>query len=543
MSGNQSFGQVLAQIGDFVKGLSLGQKLLLAGGALVVAATLFVFVRLIGKPDYKPLFSGMDPAEAQAVAARLKSKNVEYQLSSDGKTVSVAGDQLDRERLEMASGTMPRSGRMGFELFDKTNWSGSDFSEKVNYQRALEGELERTIQTLAEVESARVHLVMPAESIFAEREREAKASIILKLRGHRLSPEAQATLARLVAGAVDHLRAENVTVVDAETGRPLSAAVGAAAVASDLEQQLAVRLVNTLEPVVGSDRVRASVRVEFDQSTTEESEERYDPATTVATVMHKREEETRSATASGVPGTASNVPSGQSGAAPRAGDATRVLRSEDGSYAVNRTQRRVVHPAGRIKRVAAALLVDDAVEQRVEGQPGSQQIKETRHKRTPEEMKQIEELARAALGLDEKRGDALSVQNLAFQQLPQPVPPPPTTVAKVRTELNRWSDMVRYAVITLLFGVVYLMLLRPVKRQVLTSFRELAPAKSGQWPKVERSEGVVEAELPPEGLPEGSSETQRIAAMKRRIVDKVKAEPAASTRLVQSWLQQEEEEV
>ena len=244
---------MLAQIGEFLKGLSTVQRLLLIGGAVAVAATLFVFVRLIGKPDYKPLYSGMDPADAQAVAAQLKTRNVDYQLSADSHAVSVPAAELDRQRLEMASASLPRSGRLGFELFDKTNWSGSDFSEKVNYQRALEGELERTIQTLAEVESARVHLVLPSESIFADREREAKASVILKLRHHRLPPEAQATLARLVAGAVDQLRPENVTVVDADTGRPpLAAGAGGAALPSDLEQQLAARLVNTLEPVAGA---------------------------------------------------------------------------------------------------------------------------------------------------------------------------------------------------------------------------------------------------------------------------------------------------
>ena len=540
MAGNQSFGQVLAQIGDFLKGLSLGQRLLLAGGAVAVAATLFVFVRMIGKPEYKPLYAGMEPVEAQAMATRLKGKGVDFQLSPDGRTISVPASQLDSQRLEMASSAMPHSGRLGFELFDKTNWTGSDFAEKVNYQRALEGELERTIQTLSEVESARVHLVLPSDSLFAERAQEAKASVILKLRSHGLAPEAQATLARLVAGAVERLRPENVTVVDAETGRPLGTPSGGGAMASsDLEQQLSQRLVRTLEPVVGADRLRATVRVEIDPSTTEESEEKFDPQT-VATVLHKREEESRGATAAGVPGAASNVPSAQ-GAAPRVNDASRVSRSEDGSYAVNRTQRRVVQPAGRIKRVAVALLVDDAIEQQMDGP----KVKETRRKRTPEEMKQIEELARAALGLDTERGDQLSVQNLSFQQ-PLPVAPaPPPVVVRVRTELNRWSDVVRYVVIGLLFAAVYMLLLRPVKRQVMASLRPApAPALAGGGPmaKLERSEELTEAELLPESTAETTTETQRIAAMKRKLIEKVKAEPAAATRLVQAWLHQEEDE-
>ena len=540
MNGNQSFGQVMGQIGEFLKGLSTTQRLLLAGGALVVAATLFVFVRLIGQPDYKPLYSGMEPAEAQAMVAKLKGRNVEAQVSADGRTVSVPADQLDVQRLEMASSSLPLSGRLGFELFDRTNWSGSDFSERVNFQRALEGELERTIQTLAEVQSARVHLVLPTDSIFAERSREAKASVILRLRGHRLPPDAQATLARLVAGAVEQLRPENVTIVDAETGRPLAANPGGPAAATELEQQLAARLIHTLEPVVGADRVRATVRLEFDQTTTEESEEKYDPAGSVPTVVHKREEETRGATMSGVPGAASNVPGAQGATATaRANDASRMFRSEDGAYAVNRTQRRVVRPAGQLRRLAAALVIDDAVEHKLEGQ----QVKETRRRRTPEELKQIEELARATVGFDEKRGDMLTVQNLAYQQTPVAAPLPPTMVMRVRGELNRWADLVRYGVIGVLFLAVYLMLLRPVKRQVLTSFRELAPASGPRLAKVERAEGVVEATAVLDEIPEPTTETQRIAAMKRRILEKVKAEPSSATRLVQTWLQQEEDEV
>jgi len=237
-----------------------------------------------------------------------------------------------------------------------------------------------------------------------------------------------------------------------------------------------------------------------------------------------------------VPGTASNVPSAPgSGAGAKAAEATRVSRSEDGSYAVNHTARRVVQPAGRIKRITAALVVDDAVEQKLEGQT----LKETSRKRTPEEMKQIEELARAALALDERRGDVLAVENLTFQQTPVAPPVPPSLVTQLRTQLDRWSDLVRYGIIGVLFVAVYLFLLRPVKRQVLTSFRQL-PASSDRQrlAKVEAGEGIVEAALPAEAITDSNAETQRISAMKRRVVDKVKAEPAAAARLVEAWLQQ-----
>jgi len=137
----------IKQLTAFLKGLSMRQRALLGGAAVAVALTLWVFVRLFATPDMKPLYTGLSSSDAQGIAQRLASENVQYSISSDGSTILVPADKLDRMRLEMSQQGPPQSGRLGFELFDKPNWSGSDFSEKVNYQRALEGELERTIET------------------------------------------------------------------------------------------------------------------------------------------------------------------------------------------------------------------------------------------------------------------------------------------------------------------------------------------------------------------------------------------------------------
>src|SRR5208282_5565714 len=150
--------KIQQQIINFLKGLSVWQRITLAGSAVLVAGVLWLFVRLLGVGEYKTLYSGMAPADAQTLGQRLGSQNIAYQLSGDGTAVLVRSDQLDKARLEAASQGPLASGRMGFELFDKPNWSGSDFSEKVNYQRALEAELERTIGTMTGVEAVRVHL-------------------------------------------------------------------------------------------------------------------------------------------------------------------------------------------------------------------------------------------------------------------------------------------------------------------------------------------------------------------------------------------------
>ena len=211
----------LPQMREFWTGLTPRQRTIMIGGATAAIIGLLVFVFVLSKPEYKVLYSGLTQEEAQTIAKRLAEKGVSYDMSSDGASLKVAPDELDKARLDLASQGLPRSGRLGFEIFDKPNWAGSDFAEKVNYQRALEGELERTIQTIQAVEAVRVHLVMPRESLFTEREREAKAAVVLKLHTSRLEEESVRAITFLVASSVDTLKPENVTVVGAD-GRPLS---------------------------------------------------------------------------------------------------------------------------------------------------------------------------------------------------------------------------------------------------------------------------------------------------------------------------------
>src|SRR5579885_2996335 len=181
--------QLLSKASNFYRGLSRRQLYLLIASAVAVLGSLWLFVSLLGRSDYKTLYTGLSPEDVQTITQRLAAENVPFQLSSDRKTLSVPAGKLDKVRLELAAQGLPVSGRVGFELFDKPDWAGSDFYEKVNYQRALEGELERTIQTIREVEAVRVHLVMPHDSLFTEQAREGKASVVVKLRGGRLADE------------------------------------------------------------------------------------------------------------------------------------------------------------------------------------------------------------------------------------------------------------------------------------------------------------------------------------------------------------------
>jgi flagellar M-ring protein FliF len=538
------------QILAFLRGLTTAQVILLIVSAVVVGLTVWGFVWLVGNSDYKPLYTGMAPADAQKLTQDLASQNLDYRISSDGTTVSVPAGELDKARLDVASRGPMASGRMGFELFDKPNWSGSDFSEKVNYQRALEAELERTISTMSGVEQVRVHLVLPHDSLFTDRERPAKAAVLLKLRGMRLSESVASSIANLVSSAWDDLSPQNVTVVTTDGQMPgqTHGELGSLENGSvDLETAMAERVVQVLSPVVGADHVKSSVTIEYDASSAESTQDLYDPNTTAVVTSQTSQETAQDLDPSGIPGTASNAPNtppeGKAANQAVSGQTTQGIRSDNKTFAVSHTTKHTVEPAGRFKRLAAAILVDDAVVlPKTDGQP------ENRRKRTPEEMKQIEELAKAALGFDASRGDQISVQNIAFQVPATEKLDTPTFADRVRVVSDRWTGLLRYAVLVVIFLMVYLLILNPVKKQVLAAFDvsrpalaagAAAPALAVPGSAVAGGEslpGGAQSALGPS--PVGSPELQRALTMRQQVVSTVKADPEKAGELVQNWLRE-----
>jgi flagellar M-ring protein FliF len=537
--------KTLQQIVAFFNGLNARQKLFLAGSLVLVAGTLWVFVRLLGGGDYKTLTSGMAAVDAQDLAHRLAAQNILYQISSDGGTVLVRADQLDQARLEVAAQGPLASGRLGFEIFDKPNWSGSDFSEKVNYQRALEAELERTIQTMNGVSAVRVHLVLPRESLFSDRERPAKAAVVMKLRGARLTDQISASVSNLVSSSWDDLSPQNVTVVTTDgqmtntgNGHTLLASAGGG-VNQDLETILAERVIQTLVPIVGTEHVRSSITIEYDPTSGESTQEVYDPNTTAVLTSQSSQETAADLEPAGIPGTPSNTPNSQGKTTAteqaKTNAVTQGIRTESKTFAVSRTTHHLLEPAGRVKRVAAAVLVDDVVEVKTEN--GKSQ--ETRRKHTADEMKQFEELAKAAIGFNVARGDQFSLQNVSFTQPVIELPTPPGKLQRYIEVLRRWTGLLRYAGLLALFAVVYLFLLRPVKNQVVRMLEQrpedealLAAARTGN-----SAFGVKgNAAALPEDLGEVSSDVQQVVALKKQLVAKVKSDPDSASRLIQNWL-------
>src|SRR5271156_3995021 len=292
----------------FWAGRSTPQRVYLGLGLAITLGVAAFLVKMISTPQYKPLMSGLEPADAQVISAQLAAKKIPYLVSPDGTSITVPADQVDAARLAVASHDPTHSGRIGFEIFDKVSWGQTEFDEKVNYQRALEGELERTIQTMSNVKSARVHLVMATDSVFMDRERGAKASVTLRLKGGTLSRAEISEISRLVAGAVDELKPADVVIIDADSNQTLGLGSGAPDATDGIAQEMTRRLIATLAPVVGADRMRASVNVEYETGSSEESQDKYDPAVSATLTMQRSEEITGpGAAVGGVPGTSSNV--------------------------------------------------------------------------------------------------------------------------------------------------------------------------------------------------------------------------------------------
>jgi flagellar M-ring protein FliF len=423
----------LNQIRQLLSQLSQRQKISLGVALVAVLGGLYWFVDHRQQQDYKLLFREMAPEDAGQLTNRLKEKNVEYKIGEDGASVYVRSARLNELRLELAAEGIPRSGRIGFEIFDKTNFALTEFAEQVNYQRALEGELERTVAGLAEVEQARVHLTFAKQSIFVDNRQPAKASVVLKLRqGRRLSPVSIQSVVFLLSSAVEGLTPDQVSIID-HTGALLNRPRKAHNPEEEfpeilleyrqkLERDLLTKVNSTLTPLLGEDRYRASVTVDCDITSAEASEEIYDPEKSVVTSEQKTEDLSGLALASGVPGTPSSLPRPTSRPASSSTGAQR--KTESTNYQASRSIRRTRIPQGQVKRVSLSVLLDQGMRWEGVG-PQAKRVFDTP---SPEKIKTIKDVVAAAVGLVPERGDQVIVESLPFDATLR-IPPPAAPVA------------------------------------------------------------------------------------------------------------------
>ena len=501
-------------------------------GWMLVAALLLA--ALVGglfwyglRPDWRILYADMDPEDVRQAGQVLSQAQIPFEPSANGAGIMVPAAQLDKARLLTAAKGL-KSGRLGFEIFDKPNWVGSEFDEQVNYQRALEGELEHTVGSLSDVESARVHLVMPHDSLFREAERPAKASVVLKLRHRSLADGEPEAIRNLVASAVDGLTPDRMGLVDAAGNLPLGPKT-AEAMQLSAEQALEEKLIATLEPVTGAGNVRASVTLDYDPAATDETQESYDPDQTVTLSMQRTEQSSGAQpVAAGVPGTASNAPNSQAlPVYPQQTSGTQNAKSESGTYGASKTVRHVIEGPGRVRRLTAAIVVNDRLLE-----PASKSKAAQWQPRSPEELRNLTALAQAAVGFDVARGDLLQVEDLAFEEnrLQQPVSLPTQLLATAEGSpvLIKYAAILTGILVVVAFGV------RPALRHarfapgpaVKAGVRELPGHAEVAEPRVFRPPAPVEVD--PERL--------RAQEIFEQVTGHLKREPTQSSRLLQSWI-------
>ena len=407
------------QIRELFDSLSLRQKISIGAALVAVLGGIFWFIQDHRDKDFKLLFKDMAAEDAGQLTTRLREKNVEYKIGEDGSSIYVRSAKLSELRLDLAAQGLPRTGRIGFEIFDKTNFALTEFAEQVNYQRALEGELERTVASLREVEHARVHLTFAKQSIFQDNRKPAKASVVLKLRtGARLSPASVQAVVFLLSSAVEGLSPEDVSLID-HNGSLLSRPRKSHTPEEEfpeilleyrqkLEKDMLAKVNATLTPLLGEERYRAGVTVDCDMTSAEASEEVYDPEKAVVTSEQKTEDSSGIPLASGVPGTPTSLPRPTS--RPASAQTGTQRKTESTNYQASRSIRRTKIPQGQIKRISLSVLLDQ--EMRWEGiGPKAKRIFDVP---SPEKIKAIKEVVSASIGLVADRGDVVIIETLPF---------------------------------------------------------------------------------------------------------------------------------
>jgi flagellar M-ring protein FliF len=503
------------------------------GWAMVTAGLLAALVGGLAwyglRTDWRTLYADLDTEDARQIGQILTQAQIPYEPTVNGTGIEVPAAQLDKARLATAAKGGVKSGRLGFEIFDKPNWVGSEFDEQVNYQRALEGELEHTVGSLSDVESARVHLVMPHDSLFRDQERPAKASVVLKLRHRSLAEGEPEAVRNLVASAVDGLTPDRVVLVDAAGHLPLGPKT-ADALRLSAEEALEQKLISTLEPVTGAGNVRASVTLDYNPAATEETQENYDPDQTVTLSMQRTEQSSGAQpVAAGVPGTASNAPNSQAlPVYPRESTPPQTSKSESGTYGASKTLRHVVEGPGRVRRLTAAIVVNDRL-----AQPATKGKAAQWQPRSPEELRNLTALAAAAVGFDSTRGDLLQVEDLAFEENRSQVPP--SVPGQLLATAENSPVVVKYAALLVGVLVVVAFGVRPALRHART-----APAlKAGRKELTGQTADAAQTALKPPQPVEADPDRIRVQEIYDQVTGHLKREPAQSSRLLQSWIHSE----
>lgn len=428
MANNLDPSAILGQLtAGFVK-LPLTQKILFPLLILASVAGIIFVSKWANRPDYAVLFSDLASQDASAVVERLKEQKIKYEIRGDGSTIAISPPEMVHEvRMGLAGDGVPKGGTVGLEIFENTNLGTTTFQEKIKFQRAIQGELERTISSIEVVTSARVHIAQPEKTVFAKKESEPTASVLLNLRpGAELDRKQIRGITNLVAGSVEGLKAENVTILDtfgtllsetAQEGEALGLEATRLQYQREIEKGYIQRVEQMLAKVIGPGKVIARVTAELDFSSNEREEESYDPGGQVIRSQRSVEEGMNESKRGGIPGVISNISNDPNLlSAPGGSDDKSRRREELKNYEVSRAITRSSSPRGRLTRLSVAVLVDGTYETLAGAPAGADGAapKPTFKPLEADVISRIEGVVKSAVGFDSVRGDTLTVENIPF---------------------------------------------------------------------------------------------------------------------------------
>jgi flagellar M-ring protein FliF len=530
--------QYLQRLQEYIRTLTLPQKISYAGGIVILACAVAFMIYINNRTDYAPLYSGLSQGDMGEIAQALKSKKIPYRLSEG--SIDVAREQIYETRLTLASDGIPKGSGMGFEIFDQQKLGSTEFVQKINYQRALQGELARTINGMSEVLESRVHLVLPEESLFKEDQKPPSAAVVLKLRpGARVGDKELQGIAHLVAATVRGLDESRITVMSND-GQVLykkgleeqSAQMSNSQLERKqrMEDDMRQKIQSMLEQVLGSNRVLARVALDLDPNQVQIAEETFNPDSAVVRSQQRTTETVEgkdAGVAKGNPDVPINIDgkllqNSPQGDGAKGGGKQLNRQREVVNYEINKTSRQIVQMPGNTKKLSVAVIVDGKYETKpgADGKP-----KQTYVARTAEEMKSLEELVKKAVGYNETRGDQITVSNIPFVS--------DMNGSEMIKAENRYLQLLKsYQKLLLNLGIIILVLIfviRPIMRkfrQVADQFKALPAPETG--PSVEQQISELLLEKPMDQI-----------SVRKKSTALVRHDPDKATEIIRQWLKDE----
>ncbi len=490
--------QILSQLKATFSNLSRGKQVTLVTLILGSFAGFIFLMSWSGKSEFHPLFTKLNPEDAGIILTKLKEQKIEYRIASNGTTILIPQEHIYETRMNLASEGLPQGSGIGFEIFNETKLGMTEFAQNVNYQRALQGELSRTINRIGEIESSRVHVVLPEKSLFVEDEEPATASVVLHLQaGKWLNQNQVKGIVHLLSSSVARLSPENVTVVD-QNGKLLAGLKNDSTFGSlssnQLEYQIRVeknlenRVRTMLESALGEDKAIVRLSCAFDFKSQEKTEELYLPDNRVIRSEQALKESTSSPELApqGVPGIRSNIPGDVMTREQNQSTArVSVFQKNDRTvnYEIGKVVSHIKEPVGELTRVSIAVMVDGSY-QRAEKEDGK--VDWQYIPRTADEMQKFENIVKRAVNFNEKRGDEVELINIPFESTKLALMEEPVEEGKWIRLLKEYQSYLKYGFLSLFLILSFLFFVRPLVRWLteysfgdLEMFQQL-PRKVGE---------------------------------------------------------------